>query len=347
MNEAYQDPKHVASFGGVDSLYRAGEGQVSKKAIQKWLQGVNAYTLHKPVRKKFQTNRVIVYAIDQQWQADLVDLISIKKFNKGFRYLLTCRDILSKHAWVVPLKRKRGVDIINAFKVIFKERHPQYLQTDQGTEFKNEKFQQFLKANKVKFFTTFNATKASVIERFNRTLKTKMFKYFTFKNTHNYIDVLDQLVYSYNHTYHSSIKRAPVEVNSENEQDVWLTLYGNMENVERKPCAFKEGDTVRISKAKLTFEKGYETNWTEELFTVSECVKRNPLVYRVKDLLGEDIQGTFYAQELQKVEKNSHFPIEKILRKRIKNNSSEYFVKFKGYPKKFNSWVASSDMISI
>ncbi|GBN71527.1 Putative uncharacterized transposon-derived protein F54H12.3 [Araneus ventricosus] len=338
MNEAYQDPKHFASFGGVDSLYRAGEGQVSKKAIQKCLQGVIAYTLHKPVRKKFRSNRVIVYAIDQQWQADLVDLISIKKFNKGFHYILTCIDILSKQAFVVPLKRKRGVDIINAFKVIFKERRPQYLQTDQGTEFKNEKFQQFLKANKVNFFTTFNATKASVIERFNRTLKTKMFTYFTFKNTHNYIDVLDQLVYSYNHTYHSIIKRAPVEVNSENERDVWLTLYGNMENVERKPCALKEGDTVRISKAKLTFEKAYETNWTEELFTVSECVKRNPLLCRVKHLLGDDIKGNFYAQELQKVEKNNHFPIEKILRKRFKNNSSEYFVKFKGYPKKFNSW---------
>ncbi|GBN55101.1 hypothetical protein AVEN_25262-1 [Araneus ventricosus] len=81
---------------------------------------------------------------------------------------------------------------------------------------------------------------------------------------------LNQLVYSYNHTYHSSLKRAPVEVNSENEQDVWLSLYGNMENVERKPCAFKDGDTVRISKAKMTFEKGSETNWTEELFTVSE-----------------------------------------------------------------------------
>ncbi|GBO26997.1 hypothetical protein AVEN_69054-1 [Araneus ventricosus] len=82
-----------------------------------------------------------------------------------------------------------------------------------------------------------------------------MFKYFTFKNTHNCIDVLDQLVYSYNHTYHSSIKRALVEVNLENERDAWLTLYGNKDNVERKPCAFKEGDTVRISKAKLTLEK--------------------------------------------------------------------------------------------
>ncbi|CAL1298499.1 unnamed protein product [Larinioides sclopetarius] len=160
MNKAYEDPSHDASFGGIDSLYRAAQGQVPKKEIQKWLQGVNAYTLHRPIRKKFQTNRVIVYVIDQQWQADLVDLISIKKFNKGFRYILTCIDILSKYAWVVPLKRKRGVDIINALKFIFKDRrHPQYLQTDQGTEFKNAKFQLFLKENKINFFTTFNATK--------------------------------------------------------------------------------------------------------------------------------------------------------------------------------------------
>ncbi|CAL1264761.1 unnamed protein product [Larinioides sclopetarius] len=238
MNRAYEDPSHVASFGGVESLYRAAQGQISKKEIQKWLQGVNSYTLHKGIRKKFPTNRVIVYAIDQQWQADLVDLVSLLKFNKGYRYILKCIDILSKYAWVVPLKRKRGEDITNAFKVIFKDRRPRYLQTDQGTEFKNEKFQHFLKENKIKFFTTFNATKASVVERFNRTLKTKMYKYFTFKNTHNYIDVLDQLVHSYNHTYHSSIKRAPVEVNSENEQDVCSTLYGNMENSKRKPHVF-------------------------------------------------------------------------------------------------------------
>ncbi|CAL1298498.1 unnamed protein product [Larinioides sclopetarius] len=82
-------------------------------------------------------------------------------------------------------------------------------------------------------------------------------------------------------------------------------------NAKRKPCAIKEGDTVRISKAKLTFEEGYETNWTEELFTVSDCVKRDPLVYRLKDLLGEDIQGTFSAQELQKVEKMLIFQLTK------------------------------------
>ena len=116
-----------------------------------------------------------------------------------------------------------------------------------------------------------------IVERFNRTLKTKMWKYFTHNHTYSYIDVLDQLLHSYNHTYHSSIKRAPADVTSENQNDVWFTLYGKMVNTKKKRCVFNIGNTVRVSKHKLIFEKGYETNWTEELFIVTECVPRNPL----------------------------------------------------------------------
>ena len=168
------------------------------------------------------------------------------------------------------------------------------MQTDRGSEFKHFKFQNFLKQQGVRFFTTFNNTKASVVERFNQTLKTKRWKYFFQNHTYCYLNVLDQLLESYNKTYHSSIKRAPIEVPPENERDVWSILYGNMKNVKRKPFTFKVGDTVQ-SKQKLIFEKGYETNWTEELFVVTECVPRIPPVYRIKDLLDEPSQGTFYA----------------------------------------------------
>ncbi|GBO29609.1 Putative uncharacterized transposon-derived protein F54H12.3 [Araneus ventricosus] len=226
MNETYQDPSHPASFGGVDALHRALGKKVSRKEIKNFLEGVVAYTLHKSIRKKFPTNKVIVYSIDQQWQADLVDLSSLSKYNKGYRYLLRCMDVLSKYAWIVPLKQKRGKDILEAFKIIFSHRKPKFLQTDQGTEFENSIFQKFLKENNVKYFTTYNATKASIVERFNRTLKTKMWKYFTSQNTYTYLNVLQKLVQSYNNTYHSSIKRRPIEVNSENEREVWFTLYG-------------------------------------------------------------------------------------------------------------------------
>ena len=150
-----------------------------------------------------------------------------------------------------------------------------------------------------------------------------MWKYFTNHHIYRYIDVLDQLLYSYNHTYHSSIKRAPFEVNAGNESDVWFTLYGNLQNIKRKPSIFNIGDFVRVSKHKMTFEKGYETNWTEELFKVTECIPRNPPVYRIKDLLDEPIQGTFYAEELQRVRPKQDFSIEKILKKRIRKGQQE------------------------
>jgi transposase InsO family protein len=115
-----------------------------------------------------------VYGIDHQWQADLMDLGKLASYNKGFKYLLTCIDVLSRYAWVVPLKDKTANALKEAFRVIFKSGwRPIRLQTDKGTEFTNRVFQKFLKENDAHFFTTYNEeTKASIVERFNRTLKT-------------------------------------------------------------------------------------------------------------------------------------------------------------------------------
>ncbi|GFW61344.1 uncharacterized protein F54H12.2 [Trichonephila clavipes] len=91
----------------------------------------DAYTLHKPVRHKFQRNRVLVSDIDRQFQADLVDMQSLAEFNKGYKYLLTCIDLFSKFAWAVPLKDKFGKKCkVWAIEIIFKERKPKVLQTD-------------------------------------------------------------------------------------------------------------------------------------------------------------------------------------------------------------------------
>lgn len=212
MKRTYQDPAYPGSYGGVDSVYRALEGKVSRRKIKKWLSTQNAYTLHKPARKNFTRGRVMVSGIDAQWQADLIDMSTLKSENDQYRFILSCIDIFSKYAWVVALKKKDGLSIVNAFADIFKERKPKKLQTDQGTEFINKRFQEFLKAEEVYFFTTHSETKACVIERFNRTLKTKMWKYLTSKNTYRYIDVLDKLVYSYNHSYHRSIKMEPINL---------------------------------------------------------------------------------------------------------------------------------------
>ena len=117
-----------------------------KENIQEWLNKQNVYSLHAPNRRKFARRATYVSGVNDTWQADLADVSNIKKYNKGFRYILTCIDIFSKYAWAVPLKRKLPSHIIAAFKKIFKTgRKPQKLQTDKGVEYENRPFQKFLK----------------------------------------------------------------------------------------------------------------------------------------------------------------------------------------------------------
>ena len=231
---------------------------------------------------------MIVPGIDAQFQEDLVDVQNLSRFNKGYKYLLTCIDIFSKHAWVVPLKTKQGQELVKAFQTILSSgRKPNKLQTDQGTEFLNHVFQKFLRENNIDFFTVNSLLKASVVERFNRTFKNKMYKYFTAKNTLTYIDVLPKLVKSYNNTYHRGIKMKPSQVTKSNEATVWDTLYGNDVD-KRMRYKFQVGNRVRISKVKRMFEKSYLPNFTEEMFTIYKRFVRQVPVYKLTISLSGD-----------------------------------------------------------
>ena len=220
-----------------------------------------------------------------------------KNYNYKTNYILTVIDIFSKYAWAVPIKKKTGLEITKAFKKIFKERVPSKLQTDKGTEFLDKNSQKLFKDNNIHWFTTENIEiKCSVIERFNRTLKTKMWKYFTAKNTKKWIDVLDKLIKNYNNSYHRSIKMKPVEASlEENESKVYNNLFKPKETLKPK---FKVKGRVRISKSKKDFKKGYLPTFTTEVFIISKVLKTDPITYRIKDLNKEEIKGTFYEKEL-------------------------------------------------
>ena len=230
-------------------------------------------------------------------------------------------DVLSKYAWVVPLKDKTGDSLIAAFDHIFKTlgRKPQRLQTDAGTEFLNRKFQAFSRRQGVHHFVTYNQTKVQIAERFNRTLKERMWHYFQHVQKWRYIDVLPKLVWSYNHAVHRS-KMCPADVTWENVQQIWHTLYDGMLGQRRQMVpAFQVGDEVRITKAKGTFQKGYEQNWTEEVFKVARVnTVRSPPLYSLVEEDGTSIKGTSYVQELQNVEvrKRDMYRIEKVIRTR-------------------------------
>ncbi len=343
LRQIFYDPSHPAGYSNINVLYKASkEYGIKRKEVEQWLLKQDTYTLHKPARRKFKRNKVVVFGMNSQWQADLVDLSALKKWNKNYKYLLTCIDVFSKYAYVVPIKSKSGDALLRAFQQITKSgQKPIALQTDKGTEFINRKLQKWLKLQDIRYFTSNNETKCSIVERFNRTLKTRMWKYFTAKNTLKYINVLPSFVKAYNNAYHRSIGRAPVNVTIFNQMEVKRELY-NEPTPNKVKFKFKVGTKVRISKSKMMFEKGYRPNWTGEIFEIAERIKRYPPVYRIKDFSGEVLEGTFYEKELQEVSKTDDdlYQIDKILKRRKRNGKTEYFVSWKNYPSKFNSWVS-------
>ena len=300
--------------------------------------------LHKGIRRKFPRRRVISNEIDKIWSADLVDMQAFSRYNSGIKYLVNVIDVFSKYAWSIPVKNKTGIEITNAFKQIIKNRKPKMLWVDQGSEFYNKTFQQFLKENGIEMYHTFNEGKAVIVERFNRTLKNRMWKYFSANNTNKYLDVLPKLIEKYNNTKHSSIKMTPVEATlKKNEGKVYFNLYGNLKAYEGTP-KFQIGDKVRISKKKRMFEKGYTPNWTEEIFVIDTVQYTNPVTYALKDLSNVEVKGSFYEPELQTAEQEV-FRIEKVLRRDYKKKLA--FVKWKGYDSSFNSWIPLSDLEKI
>jgi hypothetical protein len=220
------------------------------------------------------------------------------------------------------------------------DRQCKLLQTDKGTEFLNSTFQKLLKDHNIRHYTSENDDiKAAVVERFNRTLKGAMWRYLTHSSDGRYIDILPNLVSSYNNTFHRSIKMAPSEVNAQNESIVRSRLYASKPTLTRK-WKYPVGQTVRIKQSKRVFRKGYEPSWTEEIFTISSLYPSDPPTYILKDLAGEVIKGKFYEQEIQPIIKTDDtFIVERVIKTRRRGKRTEYFVKWRNYPDKFNSWV--------
>ena len=310
-----------------------------------WSQQL-ADELHKPIKRNFQKRTVVSNGIDDIWAADLVEMQKFSKWNKGIKYLLMVIDVFSKYGWIRGLKDKKTETVGKAFDDIFKsKRKPKMFWTDKGSEFISNHFKEFLKREGIKLYHTENEEKSSVVERWNKTIKTNMWKMFTTNNNTVYWDKINKLVDNYNNARHSSIKMTPVEASKKkNENKVWANLYGDSIYIKPGQPKFSIGDRVRISKYKRkVFDKGYTPNWTEELFVIDKVNPTKPVTYSIVDLMGEDIKGTFYEQELQKA-KQQTFKIEKIIKR--DNKKKMALVKWSGYPDKSNSWVNLKDLVN-
>ena len=249
---------------------------LDKKTISDKDTGNNkilAEELHKLVIKKFNKRKVCSQFRDNIRGVDLADTQSLSKKNKGVKYLLYAIDLFSKYAFVVPLKDKKGISIVNAFDKIIKQsnRKPNKICVDQGREFYNHVFKRWLSDNDIIMYSAFNEGKSVVAERFIRTLKNKLYKHMTATGKNVYYNVLDDIVNKYNNTLRNSIKMKPRDVKDDNKR-----VYIDEHN--KKDSRFNVGNRVRISKFKSIFAKGYTPNLSKEILVINKINDTVPYI---------------------------------------------------------------------
>jgi hypothetical protein len=302
--------------------------------------------LHYPAKKKFAKLKVRVPHKDHTWSMDLVDMTPWADHNDGYRFILNIIDIWTRYAWSVPLKKKTAKDVLEAFKQVITEsgRKPEKIWVDQGTEFYTQQMTRYLAANNIVRYSTFGQHKACMVERLNRTLKTKMWREFTEFQTNDWVSRQPKLLEWYNHKEHSGIgNRTPYSMSQYPDDEVrWDICIGP---VMREP-KFKLRDVVRVSRAKGIFEKGYTANWSQEQFTIVRRRMGNcdePPVYYLQDHQLNEIKGMFYEEELQLVKHAHVYLVETVLKHDKKNK--RMLIKWLGFSDKHNSWIPEENII--
>jgi L-rhamnose mutarotase len=295
-----------------------------------------AAELHSAARVNYPTRRYELKNENDLYQSDLIEMGSLSKFNKGYRYILVVINCFTKYAYCIPLKNKTAQSVYNALEpIICKNRHMRFFQTDGGKEYFNKHVKDLLDKYNIKHYSVFTDKKASIAERFNRTIKSKIYRSLTERGSKNWVNNLQNIVDDYNNTVHSSIGMRPKDVTKKHRKRVLESLnsaFNRRFKLKVLKPKYKLGDIVRISKKKQIFDKKYLMNWSSEYFRIVSIHPTRPITYSLEDLSGEIIQGRFYQEEIKKTHLNESernvYLIEKILRQ----DKDKLLVKWIGFP---------------
>jgi hypothetical protein len=327
-----------AAYSGLESVYKEArrlDKNVTRAAVKNYLQGEETYTLHRPQRHLFPRLRTIPTGLNTDWQCDLADFQKVSGKNQGFRYLLVCIDVLSRKIRVAPTKSKTSRDMIPAFDKIFAEGHrPMKLYSDQGLEFQArpmlEYFERLGIQKRLMYSPGFHA---GVVERSQRTIKGRLYRYFTQNRTVRWVDVIDRIVEGINNTVNRTNGVAPNAVTAENSQALLGKVYKQpLRHAEPK---FQLDDYVRIDKEKGVFGKYYLPNFTEEIFRIAAVKRTQPPHYKIVDLQGEEIRGVFYETELSKVSAEPNQRIGEVL----KQQGKRFLIHWIGEEEGKDEWI--------
>ena len=298
LYELYYNPR--TGFTSAEKLYRKLNKEIPLSQIKTFLQQQEVYQLHRQQRKAPVYSPITVYSINDQWQIDLIDLSRYAKWNSGYKYLLCVIDIFSRRAFVVAMKKKS--DSTEAMKKVLDIEKPILIQSDNGTEILNGAFQRLLTSKGVRHITVEvgDHKRQGIIERFNRTLENIIALYQEARRTNTYIDVLEDIVYNYNHTYHRGINGIPQQLYLSNPST------GTM-NVKIKKNAIGVGDKVRLLKTRQAFRKGYEPKYSHTIYKV---ISGNGYSYFIADDDGNILPKAYKYYELQRIESTQRFHTE-------------------------------------
>ena len=297
-------------------------------------------------------------------------MVKYKDYNDGYSYFSVFIDIFSRFLYTYPLKSLSGIEMTKTFERLINEKgvKPKKLRSDQGSEYKNKEFERFLEQENIDHIFTFYETKANFAERVIKTIKLKIFKYFSNEETFRWINILSDLTNGYNDSIHRSIRMSPRDAKSSDPYKVWKNQYGKINYPKsyfsaqkikknlisgiqgRKKFKYNITDRVKIPYMKKSFDREYSEKWTGEIFTVIDRkINQNQPMYQLKDYNNDVIEGYFYEPELQiaYLDNDIVYKIEKILKRRNRNRNKEILVKWKGWPKKFNSWILEDSVESI
>lgn len=306
LSELYYSPENPAIYGGVERLYieaRKENLKVTKKQVQKWLESKKkTYTLHAPARKKFRRRRIFTKGIFDLVETDLIDVSNHSRSNRGIHFLCVFIDTFSKRAYVYPMKKKTAQITLDVMKQFLADIAPEKvvnMRSDRGLEYTNNLVTTYLDEQGVNYYhSKDDKIKCAIVERFNRTIKSRIYRYLTKNNTKRYIDELDNIVRSYNHSKHRSIKCRPVDITHDNKNEIFKILFPP-KYVDPKDSKYKFGDHVRIAVPRNPFAKGYKQTFSDEIYLVSKVIDATPYVYKLNSEDGEEILRSWYAEELQ------------------------------------------------
>ena len=354
MESIYSNVKNPAGLASIDKLYkeiRKQDDSVSKEDVKKFLSSKDSYTLHHQGRIRFSRRKFMFKCPGHTLMADVAYLKPYEKENVP--YLLVLMDGYSRYLSVFPLQTLKASEVVKILDQFFTNNIYKYTKffTDAGTEFTNKLVKKMYKKHDIHWYTTFSKTiKVSPVERVILTLKNKIKRYISHFNTEKFLDVIDDIVNTYNKTTHRMLdNNTPLDVHLMVKWDDIKRLSQKLfkdanKKIQTVGNQLPVGEVVRIQSVRHTFSRAIHIRNTYEIFKVKTVNENHvPVTYTLQELDGGDIQGIFYREELTPVQDPGLYAIE-ILKTRKRRSKTQYLIRYVHFPSAAEQWVDKSVM---